>query len=55
MTPEQKARVSIDALIDVLVWHVCDLADVDINLSVPASAIVMTVNLGTSVCAEFKA
>jgi hypothetical protein len=30
MTPEQKARVSIDALLVQEGWHVCDVADANI-------------------------
>lgn len=31
MTPEQKARVSIDALFVAAGWHVCDVADAHIH------------------------
>ncbi|MDD5334834.1 MAG: hypothetical protein PHS32_13955 [Rhodoferax sp.] len=31
MTPEQKARVSIDALLTQAGWHVCDMAHADIH------------------------
>jgi hypothetical protein len=33
MTPEQKARVSIDALLVAAGWHVCHVADADIRAS----------------------
>jgi hypothetical protein len=31
MTPEQQARVSIDALLQQAGWHVCSMADVNIH------------------------
>jgi type I restriction enzyme R subunit len=31
MTPEQKARVSIDALLQLAGWHVCDMANANIH------------------------
>lgn len=31
MTPEQKARVSIDALLQQAGWHVCDMANANIH------------------------
>ncbi len=31
MTPEQKARVSIDALLVQAGWHVCNVADANIH------------------------
>ena len=31
MTPEQKARVSIDALLTQAGWHVCDMAHANIH------------------------
>lgn len=31
MTPEQKARVSIDALLTAAGWHVCNVADANIH------------------------
>lgn len=31
MTPEQKARVSIDALLQQAGWHVCNMADANIH------------------------
>ena len=31
MTPEAKARVSIDALLQQAGWHVCDMADANIH------------------------
>ena len=31
MTPEQKARVSIDALLKQAGWHVCSMADANIH------------------------
>ena len=31
MTPEAKARVSIDALLAAAGWHVCDMGQVNIN------------------------
>lgn len=31
MTPEQKARVSIDALLVAAGWHVCNVADANIH------------------------
>lgn len=31
MTPEQQARVGIDALLAAAGWHVCHLADVNLN------------------------
>ena len=31
MTPEQKARVSIDALLIAAGWHVCNVADANIH------------------------
>jgi len=31
MTPEQKARVSIDALLTAAGWHVCDMAHANIH------------------------
>ena len=31
MTPEQKARVSIDALLKQSGWHVCSMADANIH------------------------
>ena len=33
MTPEQKARVSIDALLVQAGWHVCNVADANIHAS----------------------
>lgn len=33
MTPEQKARVSIDALLVAAGWHVCNVADVHLQRS----------------------
>jgi type I site-specific restriction endonuclease len=30
MTPEQKARVSIDALLQQAGWHVCNVADANL-------------------------
>lgn len=33
MTPEQKARVSIDALLQQAGWHVCNVADANIHAS----------------------
>ena len=33
MTPEQKARVSIDALLVAAGWHVCNVADANIHAS----------------------
>lgn len=33
MTPEQKARVSIDTLFIQAGWHVCDMADANIHAS----------------------
>lgn len=33
MTPEQKARVSIDALLTAAGWHVCNVADANIHAS----------------------
>jgi hypothetical protein len=33
MTPEQKARVSIDALLKQAGWHVCSMADANIHAS----------------------
>jgi type I restriction enzyme R subunit len=32
MTPEQKARVSIDALLVVAGWFVCNVADANIQV-----------------------
>jgi type I restriction enzyme R subunit len=34
MTPEQKARVSIDALLVAEGWHVCNVADANIYAAV---------------------
>lgn len=34
MTPEQKARVSIDTLLQQAGWHVCNVADANIHASV---------------------
>lgn len=34
MTPEQKARVTIDALLQLAGWHVCNLADANIHAAV---------------------
>jgi type I restriction enzyme, R subunit len=34
MTPEQKARVSIDALLVATGWHVCGVADANIHAAV---------------------
>ena len=34
MTPEQKARVSIDALLVQAGWHVCNVADANIHASI---------------------
>jgi len=34
MTPEQKARVSIDALLVAAGWHVCNVADANIHAAV---------------------
>jgi len=34
MTPEQKARVSIDALLSAAGWHVCNMADANIHAAV---------------------
>jgi hypothetical protein len=31
MTPEQKARVSIDALLVAAGWHVCNVSDANIH------------------------
>lgn len=31
MTPEQQARVSIDALLQQAGWHVCSMADANIH------------------------
>jgi hypothetical protein len=31
MTPEQKARVSIDALLQQAGWHVCNVSDANIR------------------------
>ncbi len=31
MTPEQKARVSIDALLNAAGWHVCNVSDANIH------------------------
>jgi type I restriction enzyme R subunit len=31
MTPEQKARVSIDALLQQAGWHVCNVTDANIQ------------------------
>jgi type I site-specific restriction endonuclease len=31
MTPEQKARVSIDTLLQQAGWHVCNTADVNLK------------------------
>jgi type I restriction enzyme, R subunit len=36
MTPELKARVSIDALLVAAYWHVCNVAEVNIQ---PAQAL----------------
>ncbi len=33
MTPEQKARVGIDALLAAAGWHVCNMADANIHAS----------------------
>jgi len=33
MTPEQKARVSIDTLLQQAGWHVCSMADANIHTS----------------------
>jgi type I restriction enzyme, R subunit len=33
MTPEQKARVNIDALLIAAGWHVCDMAHANIHAS----------------------
>jgi len=33
MTPEQKARVSIDTLLQRAGWHVCSMADANIHAS----------------------
>lgn len=33
MTPEQKARVNIDALLQQAGWHVCDMAHANIHAS----------------------
>ena len=33
MTPEQKARVSIDALLVAAGWHVCNVANANIHAS----------------------
>lgn len=33
MTPEQKATLSIDALLTAVGWHVCNLADADIHVA----------------------
>jgi hypothetical protein len=33
MTPEAKARVSIDALLQQAGWHVCNMADANIHAS----------------------
>jgi hypothetical protein len=42
MTPEQKARVGIDALLVQAGWHVCDVANLQrtqaLRTSTPASA-----------------
>ena len=42
MTPEQKARVSIDALLVAAGWHVCNVANANIlkpDLTAPGSDI----------------
>jgi type I site-specific restriction endonuclease len=31
MTPEQQARVNIDALLSAAGWHVCNMADANIH------------------------
>ncbi len=34
MTPEQKARVSIDALLVQAGWHVCDMGQANIHAAI---------------------
>ena len=34
MTPEQKARVSIDALLQQAGWHVCNVSDANIHAAI---------------------
>ena len=46
MTPEQKARVSIDALLVAAGWHVCNVADANIHASTGVAIREFPLNIG---------
>jgi type I restriction enzyme R subunit len=48
MTPEQKARVSIDALLVAVGWHVCNVANANIHAS--TGVVIREFSLSTDFC-----
>lgn len=46
MTPELKARVSIDAQLQQAAWHVCNVADANIHASVGVAIREFPLNTG---------
>ncbi len=46
MTPEQKARVSIDTLLQQAGWHVCDMASANIHAARGVALREFTLNTG---------
>jgi len=60
MTPEQKARVSIDALLVAAGWHVCNVADgvyrftQDYVFSSPSNAAATVLGRGANGRVEWK-
>ena len=52
MTPEQKARVSIDALLQQAGWHVCDLAHT--NILAAGSVAVSPIGAQREIIAEIE-
>ena len=55
MTPEQKARVNIDALLTAAGWHVCNVANANIHAGDGAAKGVAAVMKGSKVLAQNKA
>ena len=50
MTPEQKTRVSIDALVIAAGWHVCNVADANIHASTGVAIREFPLSTGFWVC-----
>ena len=46
MTPEQKARVSIDALLQQAGWHVCHISDANIHVATDVAIRELPLNSG---------